>query len=205
MNRIPVLFSCSHRRSGNSDRACELFLEGLRASGGDGEIVYLGDYDFVPCNGCGKCRTSPDHHCVHIKKDAAQSFFEKMMSAPLVFFASPIYFYHLPSRFKTFIDRGQWGWEAGQAMAPEISSLPVRPAYCMMVAGRPKGERLFQGAELTLKFFLDFFHLKMQPPLLFRGIDGPEDLAENSEISELIVDSGKKAWLEYTGNKNRRP
>lgn len=197
MNRLPVLFSCSHRRSGNSDRACELFLEGIRSSGGDAEIVYLGEHDFVPCNGCGKCRTSTMHRCVHIKKDAAQSFFEKMMTAPFAFFASPIYFYHLPSRFKTFIDRGQWAWEAQKANHPIVSSLPLRPAYCCMVAGRPRGDKLFQGAELTLKFFLKFFQLEMKTPYLFKNVDGPNDLIDDGCKAEIILNSGRSAWIKY--------
>lgn len=196
MDLSPVLFSCSHRRSGNSDRACELFLQGIQEAGGKAEIVYLGDYDFVPCNGCAICRTSKRHICVHHKKDEAQLFYNKMMQAPFVFFASPIYFYHLPSRFKTFIDRGQWAWEAGNDELSDISALKVRPAYSSMVAGRPTGKRLFEGAELTLKFFLKFFKFELQPPLLFRGIDEPDDLINDKQAAELIFRSGRKAWID---------
>lgn len=200
MDRLPVLFSCSHRRSGNSDWACELFLQGIRSAGGDAKIIHLGQYDFVPCHACGKCRTSREHRCVHIKKDEAQSFYQMMLDAPFTFFSSPIYFYHLPSRFKTFIDRGQWAWEAFNAGHPIISDLVQRNAYCCMIAGRPTGEKLFQGAELTLKVFLKFFRIKLNTPILFKGIDEAGDLGADNYKSDKIFKSGHLAWSTHLEN-----
>ncbi|OEU71323.1 MAG: NADPH-dependent FMN reductase [Desulfovibrio sp. S3730MH75] len=194
MTQLPVIFACSHHRKGNSDHAANLFLDGIRKAGGDAEIVYLGDLDFQHCIGCLKCRTSKDNICIFAKKDEAQNLYQKIIDAPFTFFTAPIYFYHLPSRLKTFIDRGQWGFEAMNRPDSLICSLEERVSYACLVAGRPRGEKLFDGAELTLKFFLKFFKVTLEPTITFRGIDSPQDLKNDPEKCDLLIQTGIQAW-----------
>ncbi|WP_320172943.1 NAD(P)H-dependent oxidoreductase [Maridesulfovibrio sp.] len=200
MKQLPVLFKCSHHRKGNSDLAADLFLEGILSAGGDAEIITLGDMDFEHCIGCLKCRTAADNRCIFADKDGAQELYDKIISAPFTFFASPIYFYHLPSRLKTFIDRGQWAFEAATGNSPVMNGLQKRPAYACLLAGRPKGEKLFEGAELSLKFFLRFFKAELQPAVVFKGIDEPQDLSIDAEKCALISQYGKEAWQRILGN-----
>lgn len=194
MNQLPVIFACSHHRKGNSDYAASLFLEGIRSAGGDAELIFLGDMDFKHCAGCLKCKTAENHRCIYAAKDGAQDLFDKIMQAPFTFFAAPIYFYHLPSRFKTFIDRGQWAFEAMVNSSALITDLPLRPAYTCLVAGRPRGEKLFDGAELSLKFFMKFFNAQLQPAITFKGIDSPADLQNDREKCSTLIKAGRKAW-----------
>ncbi|WP_320172270.1 flavodoxin family protein [Maridesulfovibrio sp.] len=194
MKQIPVIFACSHHRGGNSDHAAALFLEGIRSAGGDAELVRIGDMDFRHCTGCLKCRKAEGNRCIFANDDGAQELYEKIMHAPFTFFSSPIYFYHLPSRLKTFIDRGQWAFEAAQASSGPVATLPVRPAYACLLAGRPKGAKLFEGAELTLKFFLRFFRAELQPAITFRGIDLPGDLQKSPADCSVLLEAGSEAW-----------
>ncbi|NDV21303.1 flavodoxin family protein [Desulfovibrio sp. JC022] len=200
MTQLPVIFKCSHHRKGNSDLAADLFLKGIRKAGGDAETVILGDMDFEHCIGCLKCRTAAENRCIFADKDGAQELYNKIISAPFTFFASPIYFYHLPSRLKTFIDRGQWAFEAATGDSPLMNGLGQRPAYACLLAGRPKGEKLFEGAELSLKFFLRFFKAELVPAMTFRGIDEPLDLAGDTEKCALISGYGEKAWQRNINN-----
>ncbi len=194
MKHLPVIFACSHHRKGNSDHAAALFLEGIRRAGGDAELIFLGDMDFKHCIGCLKCRTAKNHRCVFADKDGAQDLFNKIIGAPFTFFAAPIYFYHLPSRLKTFIDRGQWAFEAMINSSPLITELPMRKAYTCLVAGRPRGEKLFEGAELTLRFFMKFFKAELQPAITFKGIDSPVDLQNDQEKCSSLIRAGTEAW-----------
>lgn len=201
MKQLPVIFKCSHHRKGNSDLAADLFLKGIRSAGGDAEIVNLGDMDFEHCIGCLKCRSAADNRCIFADKDGAQELYSKIISAPFTFFASPIYFYHLPSRFKTFIDRGQWAFEAATGDSEIMAGLGKRNAYACLVAGRPKGEKLFEGAELSLKFFLRFFKVELQPAMVFRGIDEPHDLENDTDKCALISKYGKETWQRNINNE----
>ncbi|WP_415718601.1 flavodoxin family protein [Maridesulfovibrio sp.] len=194
MEQLPVIFKCSHHRKGNSDLAADLFLQGIKSAGGNAETIVLGDMDFKHCIGCLKCRTTEAHRCIFAAQDNAQELYQKIIDAPFTFFAAPIYFYHLPSRLKTFIDRGQWAFEAATGKSDFMSGLVERPAYACLIAGRPQGEKLFEGAELTLKFFLRFFKSQLQPAITFRGIDEPHDLEHNPEKYAIMVEAGELAW-----------
>lgn len=200
MKQLPVIFKCSHHRNGNSDHAADLFLQGIRAAGGAAEIINLGDMDFEHCIGCLKCRTAADNRCIFAEKDGAQELYDKIISAPFTFFASPIYFYHLPSRLKTFIDRGQWAFEAATGNSAVMDGLCTRPAYACLFAGRPKGEKLFEGAELSLKFFLKFFKAELKPSMVFRGIDEPQDLKNDLEKCTQVIEYGLNAWQRLEDN-----
>jgi NAD(P)H-dependent FMN reductase len=122
-----------------------------------------------------------------------------MLAAPFVFFAAPIYFYHLPSRLKTLIDRSQWVYARKMKNDPEVAGRPKRPAYLALFAGRTEGEKLFEGSRLTMKYFLDSFNLELQPPLEFRGFDKIADMERHPEAAEQIRSLGRDAWKTHAG------
>jgi len=191
---LPVVFGCSPRRGGNSDMAARLFVEGLRAAGGAAREVRLADCAIEPCLGCGVCRRSPGHRCVLAAKDQAEELFGLMLAAPFVLFATPIFFYHLPAHFKALIDRSQSYYEKSMARDPSVTGLPWRTAHVALVAGRPTGERLFEGSLLTLKYFLVNFKLRLAEPLIFRGKDAPGDLVADEAARTMLRDKGMLAW-----------
>ncbi|WP_022660262.1 flavodoxin family protein [Paucidesulfovibrio longus] len=195
----PLLFQCSHRAQGNSNNAVNLFLEGVREAGGDAESIYIRKMDFKPCRACRICEKDQASPCALQGKDYALDLFETMLAAPFVFFAAPIYFYHLPSRLKTLIDRSQWVYARKMKNDPEVAGRPKRPAYLALFAGRTEGEKLFEGSRLTMKYFLDSFNLELQPPLEFRGFDKIADMERHPEAAEQIRSLGRDAWKNHAG------
>lgn len=197
MNSTAVIYACSHRK-GNSDHAAALLKQGVEEAGGQAEIVRLRKHEVLPCLACGYCDTNTDgrleNRCVLAGKDKAAALYRPLFTAPVVFFASPIYFYHLPSRFKTWMDRGQQFWKAMMDQEPWVADLPKRPAHSVFVAGRPRGEKLFEGARLSLKFFLWNFNLTPGQTLQYRGIDESKDLAGHADICEEIVRTAHTVW-----------
>jgi len=195
-----VIYAGSHRKDGNSDRAAELLLQGVREAGGDGEIRYLRDGVILPCVACGFCDDALGYEerdrCVLGHNDQAWDFFAPMLTARAVLFTSPIYFYHLPSMFKTWIDRGQQFWKAHKDQEPWLADLPNRTAHAVLVAGRPSGEKLFEGARLTLKYFVKNFNIDLADPLTLYGIDQSRDLRKKRNSEAQIVELGKQAWTE---------
>jgi multimeric flavodoxin WrbA len=189
----PVLFGCSPRVHGNSDKALSLFHEGMGAAGVNGSVVHLRKFTILPCVGCGRCGRDPEGRCFQERDDESRELFRHLLEAPLVMFSSPIYFYHVPAQFKALIDRAQSFYNRRLAGDPALLSLPRRSAWTVLVAGRPKGERLFEGALLTMKYFLDVFNFTMQEPLLLRGMDGPGDLSEDEAARAAIRAAGEKA------------
>ncbi len=190
----PVIFCCSPRAGGNSDGAGEAFARGVREAGGQVRVVHLRKYRIQPCIGCNRCLKDPEFRCFQEGEDDVLALFTMLLHARFVTFASPIFFYHVPALFKAFIDRGQSYYLRRASGDPYLRKLPERKAYAVMVAGRPRGEKLFEGVRLTLKSFLPIFNIALQPALEFRGIDLPGDLTGQPGIVSTIQDAGAAAW-----------
>ena len=192
-----VIYACSHRAGGNSDRAAELLARGVREAGGEADVLFLRDYEILHCLSCGFCgktdRTDRTR-CALGKKDHAWEAFVPLFTARTVLLASPVYFYHLPSRLKTWIDRSQQFWQAWNNREPWMADLPRRTAHAVLVAGQPSGDKLFDGARLTLNYFLRNFNLALADPAAFRGVDQPGDLAGRSDFENTIIRLGRTAW-----------
>jgi hypothetical protein len=192
-----VIYACSHRAGGNSDRAAELLARGVREAGGRADVLFLREYEILHCLACGFCAKSDSTdrtRCALGKKDQAWEAFAPLFTARTVLLASPVYFYHLPSRLKAWIDRGQQFWQAWDNREPWVADLPRRTAHAVLVAGQPTGDKLFDGARLTLKYFLRNFNLNLADPAAFRGVDEPGDLAERADFEDAIVRLGRTAW-----------
>lgn len=195
-----IIYAGSHRRGGNSDRVAELLKQGVTEAGGEAKIMPVRNYDVRPCLACGVCDKSTQYQgrerCVMGKKDQAWELFAPMFTARTVFIASPIYFYHLPSMLKTWIDRGQQFWKARLDKEIWIDDLPRRTAHSVLVAGQPSGDKLFEGARLTLKYFVQNFNMELAEPLTFRGIDQTGDMERHADFEQQIVALGKRGWTE---------
>ena len=188
------IIGCSARKNGNTDHAAKLFAQGYTAAGGKTETRFIRDYTVRHCIACDTCAKPGNTKCVQESKDDSSILYSIMMEAPALFITSPIYFYHLPSIFKTFIDRCQCFWFRQHNQAPYVLSLPPRKAYINLVAARPVGEQLFQGSLLTLKYFLTPFNISLAEPLLIYGKDGPSDLINDEETVDRVIQYGKDAY-----------
>lgn len=192
-----TVFLCSPRAGGNSDAAGLAFARGVEARGGAVRVIALREAAVAPCRGCGAC-LAPGHRCVLAREgDAAEALFAPLRESPVVAFAAPIYFYHLPALFKAFIDRAQRHWAVRHAAGDdEEGALPspaLPPVRALLVSGRPRGEKLFAGALLSLKYFLWPFYRTLAEPCLFRGYDGSGDLAGDPEALEQAMNCGRAA------------
>lgn len=189
-----VIFACSPRAAGNSDTAARLIAKGIAEAGGQSQLVTLRQYRVSPCLGCRRCEYDPNRQCFQARDDQSGSLFQTLLSAPLVFFVSPIYFYHLPSGFKAFIDRGQSFYLRMLDKDPELLALRHRKAHVCLIAGRTQGEHLFAGSLLTLRYFLQPFRLELAEPLLLRGLDDAQDLKGKTSFQDQLLELGATAW-----------
>jgi putative NADPH-quinone reductase len=190
----PLVLACSPRKGGNSDFAADLIVRGLKSAGAEPRLFHLRDLDLLPCLGCQTCGKSAGNRCVLMDKDQSEMLFQLILASPMLFLASPIYFYHLPASFKGFIDRAQRYYEAKIAGDPGLETLKPRQAHVCLVAGRPKGERLFEGSLLTLRYFLWPFNVTLAEPLCLPGVDRSGDLDSDSTVKDRVVRYAFEAW-----------
>ena len=174
---VPVcILTCSPRRGGNSDTAAAWLRTAFSLPA---EVLRVADKAVHPCVSCGYCAERPGSCVLDGSEDGALSLLKSLTAAPAACLVSPIYFYHLPAQAKALIDRCQRFWNG----APPGRGTPFG---AVLLAGRPQGERLFQGAELTLRFMAHTLGLKPIPPLCLYGVDAPDALAGRTELRERI-------------------
>ena len=196
---FPCILACSPRRGGNCDAAAALFREGLASGGTAGRAgartVFLRDHTVAPCVACGHCSRYPGVVCPFEKTDSSTPLLDMLVAAPALCIIAPIYFYHVPAIFKALIDRGQAFWT--QRAAASVSTAQ-RKAHVILIAARPRGEQLFEGSLLTLRYWLDSFGIAMQPPLTLKSLDEPGALRADPEAREAIARYAAEArqdWL----------
>lgn len=197
MEKTAGIFSCSPRGGGNSDTAALAFAAGASAGIGVGASIgsmvsYLRDYQILPCSGCYGCRDF-SRGCVLSGSDQALDLFAYLVGAPYVFFSVPIFFYHMPAHFKSWVDRSHAYWLQRESGDEFLLSLPRRRAYVCLLAARKQGDQLFRGTLLTLKYFLDIFNFEIYEPVLLYGIEAAGALANSPDNLEILTGLGQVA------------
>jgi hypothetical protein len=172
------------------------FVQGVRAAAGNVEVIHLRDYTVLPCAACHFCAEDADANCLLAKRDDAETLFRQIEEAALVCMMSPIFFYHLPAQFKCLIDRAQRYWVRRQRQfksSPNWQAPPGRPALIGLVAARLRGEKLFEGSMLTLKYFFDLFNIRVVDGCQLTGYDHQDDLARDGVACARLYEMGVQA------------
>ncbi|MFW6005672.1 MAG: flavodoxin family protein [Desulfonatronovibrionaceae bacterium] len=177
-----LILACSPRKGGNSDTAASLVQEFAGRAGMKTELIYLRKHQIIPCQGCNKCAESPDFSCVLDSVDSCRMILDSIDNSDMICICSPIYFYHLPAGFKGLIDRGQSFYFRSQH---KVRPHRDKTALCVLAAGRKKGEHLFEGSLLTLKYFLDPFGYRVAE-FCARGMDQGQGFAGNNQLCRSL-------------------
>ena len=101
MSKKVLMISTSPRKGGNSDVLADEFARGAREAGNHVEKVALYDQAVGFCKGCLACQ-STGRCVIH---DDANAIVEKMLTADVIVFATPIYYYEMCGQMKTMLDR----------------------------------------------------------------------------------------------------
>ena len=102
MSKKVLIISTSPRKGGNSDTLAEEFASGAREAGHEVEKIGLWDKTIGFCRGCLACQKTG--RCVI--HDDADIVAQKMLTADVIVFATPIYYYEMSGQMKTMLDRG---------------------------------------------------------------------------------------------------
>ena len=182
----------SPRRGGNSDRLLEECLRGAREAGAEVETVRPAEMKIAGCRACEACAKTGE--CVIA--DDMQGVYSLLDSAERLVMAAPIFFYSFPAQLKALIDRGQSRWS--RRLLPEkfpASAGQKRLGYLIAV-GATRGRNLFEGAELTARYFFEALGVKYCRGLFCRQLDEkgaverqPQLLAQARGLGQRLVES----------------
>ena len=96
-----LISSTSRRAHSNSEALAHEFEQGAKESGHDVTFVSMRGKDIRFCQGCLACQKVG--HCVI--RDDANAITEQMLTADVIVFATPIYYYEMSGQLKKLLDR----------------------------------------------------------------------------------------------------
>jgi multimeric flavodoxin WrbA len=169
----------SPRRHSNTEILLDRALEGASEAGAEVEKVLISKLKISPCLEIYAC--FKDGNCTI--KDDMRALYDKLVEADHIVFASPIFFYGVTGQAKAVIDRCQALWARRHVLGMGKEDKRVRRGVFISV-GATRGEKLFDGAVLTVKYFFDAVGVKYSGDLLIRGIDDKAQIKERPAAVE---------------------
>ncbi len=188
----------SPRKGGNTDTLRDEALKGAKEAGATVDSLRVCDFNIPPCRGCHDC--SREGICVI--KDDMQEVYPRLLDADIVILASPIYFYGVTGWTKALIDRSQALWERKYTLLdPALGDQAHKKKGFFISVGGTKGQKLFEGTALTVKYFFDAFNAAYTGDLLFRKVDANGDIHKYPEALPQAFAAGKKLVTDWRTEK----
>ena len=185
------IFSCSPRAGGNSDFCASLLYKQLEQQKQQAqpersaEIFYPCRKPLQTCIACGFCDNGKGK-CAFSKQenDIVTNLYASLFQVDTAFFIVPMYFYHVPANFKAFLDRAQ-AWYAVPKEQKPANNLVID---LILIGAREKGDKLFEGAKLSIKYAIECIGARLGSCLCLYGLDKADDLANNPQKQQQILD-----------------
>lgn len=170
-------------------------LEGARSTGAEISSLYARDLKISGCIECGGC----DETGQCVVDDEMQKTYPLLREADLIFLSSPIFFYSFPAQVKALIDRCQALWNLRMlTIKEEERRFYHRGKGYLIAVGATQGKNLFEGVQLTARYFFDALDMEYKGGLFFRGLEKKGAAAHRSEALQQAFEFGKRA-VEETG------
>jgi len=163
----------SPRIKGNTDLLLDEALKGAQSQGAEVEKIIVDNLNISPCREYYGCLR--DGNCVI--RDDMDGIYPKLLEADGVIVASPIFFYGLTSQVKALIDRCQALWATRYVLKQNPSGSGRKGAF--IAVGATKGQKLFEGSILTVKYFFQAIGVDYTAELLVRGVDKKGEIGEH--------------------------
>ena len=182
----------SPRRGGNTELLLEEALKGAEKEGAEVERIYLSDLTITPCKECHGCDNTGN--CVIL--DDMEKIYPKLLEADVVILASPIFFYGVTAWAKALIDRSQALWSRKYLLKDASLGKEGKKRKGLFISvGATKGQKVFEGAILTVKYFFDVLNAEPVGELLFKGVEAKGDIWKHPEAPHQAFEAGRRLVL----------
>jgi len=191
MEKIVAIYG-SPRRNGNSSSLLRRAVQGAREAGADVREFVLRDLRMSPCLEIYRCKETG--RCAI--RDDFQAVVDELTTCRGLILASPIFFYTVSAHTKILMDRCQslWVKKYWIDQVPFGRGQPQRRGLFISV-GATKGQKLFEGTLLTVRYFFDVLDMELWRTLLYRGLDFEGDVQKHPEFLEDAYQAGKELVL----------
>jgi multimeric flavodoxin WrbA len=179
----------SPRRKGNTALLLQKAVEGAREAHANVEEIVLRDLKISPCLEIYGCKETG--RCVI--KDDFQPLYDKLLKCRGLMLTSPIFFYTVSALTKSMMDRCQSLWVKRYWIekAPFGKKEFAKKGLFISV-GATKGKRLFEGVQLTVRYFFDALDMELWKSLLYKGLDFEGDILKHPEYLLEAYQAGRE-------------
>jgi multimeric flavodoxin WrbA len=176
----------SPRIGGNTDTLMDEALKGARSAGAVVEKIVVDRLDISPCREINSCMKDGD--CAI--SDDMDDVYPSLEEADAVIVGSPIFFYGLTAQLKALVDRCQVFWARKYILKQEPAKRGRKGAF--IAVGGTKGDNLFDGSKLTVKYWFDSVGLEYADELFVRGVDRKGDIMNHPDALSDAYELGKR-------------
>lgn len=178
MSNILVVVG-SGTKNGNTNRLSDSFIKWAKEAGHQVNKVNLSG-NILGCKGCGTCQLN-GNHC--IIKDTMEEIYPLFETADTIVLASPLYFWSISGRLKSFIDR--------LYAISTNDEYPHKNTVLLMTSGS-KGFYAFEQAVSFYRFFTNALSWSDLGMVLAAGCKGePAKKEIDSKYLNKAFDLGK--------------
>jgi multimeric flavodoxin WrbA len=176
----------SPRIGGNTVLLLDEALKGAVSAGAEVEKLIVDKARIEPCREYYTCFT--DGNCEI--RDDMDGIYPKLLEADVVIIASPMFFYGLTSQVKALIDRCQALWARRHILNQSPPESGRKGAF--IGVGATRGEKLFDGAIITVKYFFEAIGVQYVDELLVWGVDAKGEVAKHPTALSEAFKLGKR-------------
>ncbi len=175
----------SPRIKGNTDLLLDEALKGAQSQGAEVEKIIADKLKIAPCKEYYGCLN--DGNCVI--RDDMDDLYPKILDADVIIVASPIFFYTVSAQLMMLISRCQALWARKYVL--KNLDIPEKKGVFIGV-GATRGEKLFDGPRLTIKYFFQAINAAYTGELLIIGVDKRGEIKDHPTALNDAYELGKR-------------
>jgi multimeric flavodoxin WrbA/protein-tyrosine-phosphatase len=171
-------FQGSPRKKGNTSFLLTNFMQAVEKLGAQTRIIEVTQKNIIPCKEYVVCERKG--YCP-IDDDVKTEIYPLIRQAEVVVLATPIFFFNMSAQLKALVDRCQLFWARKYKLKLTDPAKKTKRGFVLAV-GASKGKSLFEGLQLTAKYFFDAIDAGFEGSLTYREIEGPKDMAKHPKV-----------------------
>jgi multimeric flavodoxin WrbA/protein-tyrosine-phosphatase len=188
----------SPRKKGNTDLLLAMVMEALERRGVETHVIDVCRRHIEPCKEITVCEKTG---LCPIDDDMSREIYGLLRRADIVVAASPVFFYGVTAQLKALIDRCQTLWARKYMLKLNDPGHLTRRGFVLAV-GATSGKQLFDGLNLTAKYFFDGISARFAGSLTYRQIEKRGQIASHPTV-QADVDQAAQTLTEGLAQRRK--
>lgn len=186
----------SPRKKGNSSIMLSTFLSEAEKLGAHTQYIDVTGKNIVPCQECGTCEKKG--YCPI--DDDMQEIYPLFRRADIIIIATPVFFYGPTAQIKALIDRSQALWSRRYVFNLRDPGRKWRRGLLLSV-GATKGKNLFEGINLTAKYFFDAVGAHFDGAVTYNQIEKAGEILKHPTAVDDVRKKAGEMVRTFAGRK----